>query len=507
MNKDNPAREKNDEAQDRGNLYNLQQQLGIEPQQEKDYFPADPYYDKYEEINDLQALSELVPDILEDGVKIGWRMTLPNDECWKSDERLLAYRFATACPAKQKLIRRQMELQKGNNEGTTEGHNVLALRAAAMAENDLEDEIGKEVEYVEHESNVKNQNSVHTINSRRNCDEKGMEKEDDIGDTRIKVVEDKANDTGDDEDSDVDEGEGYINEDEDEVAQVTSAECDEKSEAISDQNKLELERCLTQDLQEEEKIPERDFNDSEKIMQPKNDRPILNRPAAGSDMIMNETTAMSRRDIGGDFEIEESEGQREESAAPPTIVMMMSLSLPMFKPATGCTNASDFVVRCFIARLRSGITVVKHGRSRWCKSRLRILHVHPDGKSLSWRPAAGEPTSSKRPPKLNLSSCIEVRHGWTSDSLCTQYTGTAILRSKCEASNAHKSFSLIFPKRTVDITAKTADQCKVLMEGFSALCFRLQVANLSTMKKNEEDEKQSIPTSTATGTSFSNVEK
>ena len=42
MNKDYPAREKNDEAQDRGNLYNLQQQLGIEPQQEKDYFPADP---------------------------------------------------------------------------------------------------------------------------------------------------------------------------------------------------------------------------------------------------------------------------------------------------------------------------------------------------------------------------------------------------------------------------------------------------------------------------------
>lgn len=49
------------------------------------------------------------------------------------------------------------------------------------------------------------------------------------------------------------------------------------------------------------------------------------------------------------------------------------------------------------------------------------------------------------------------------------------------------------------------------MEGFSALCFRLQVANLSTMKSNEEEEKQSIPTSiptsTATGTSFSNVEK
>jgi hypothetical protein len=49
----------------------------------------------------------------------------------------------------------------------------------------------------------------------------------------------------------------------------------------------------------------------------------------------------------------------------------MPMFLPNFRPATGCTNASDFVVRCFVARLRAGITVVKHGRSRWCKSRLR----------------------------------------------------------------------------------------------------------------------------------------
>jgi len=64
------------------------------------------------------------------------------------------------------------------------------------------------------------------------------------------------------------------------------------------------------------------------------------------------------------------------------------------------------------------------------------------------------------------------------------FTGTPILRQKCEAANAHKSFALIFPKRTVDITAVTADQCKVLMEGFSALCFRLQMANLAG-KKNK----------------------
>ncbi len=158
----------------------------------------------------------------------------------------------------------------------------------------------------------------------------------------------------------------------------------------------------------------------------------------------------------------------------------MPMYLPTFRPATGCTNASDFIVRCFVARLRAGITVVKHGRSRWCKSRLRVLHVHSDGRSLSWRPAQGEPTSNRRPPKLDLSTCLEVRHAWSPDPLNPMFTGTPILRSKCEAANAFKSFALIFPRRTVDITAVTADQCKVLMEGFSALCFRLQVANMAS---------------------------
>lgn len=167
------------------------------------------------------------------------------------------------------------------------------------------------------------------------------------------------------------------------------------------------------------------------------------------------------------------------STATQTHEVRMPMFLPTFKPATGCTNASDFIVRCFVARLRSGITVVKHGRSRWCKSRLRILHIHPDGRSLSWKPAEGEPASSKRPPKLDLSTCLEVRHAWSPDPQNPMYTGTPLLRQKCEAANAHKSFALIFKPRTVDITAVTADQCKVLMEGFSALCFRLQVANLA----------------------------
>jgi hypothetical protein len=120
----------------------------------------------------------------------------------------------------------------------------------------------------------------------------------------------------------------------------------------------------------------------------------------------------------------------------------------------------------------------------------RVLHVHSDGRSLTWRPAEGEPTTNKRPPRLDLSTCLEVRHAWSPDPLNPMFTGTPILRSKCEASNAFKSFALIFPKRTVDITAVTADQCKVLMEGFSALCFRLHVANMTGRGGGQQQQQQ-----------------
>jgi hypothetical protein len=219
----------------------------------------------------------------------------------------------------------------------------------------------------------------------------------------------------------------------------------------------------------------------------------------------NESDPKSPAKVPKEF-VNMSSGQ-SISTATQTNEVRMPMYLPTFKPATGCTNASDFIVRCFIARLRSGITVVKHGRSRWCKSRLRVLHIHPDGRSLSWKPAEGEPNSTKRAPKLDLNTCLEVRHAWSPDPQNPMYTGTQVLRQKCEAANAHKSFALIFKHRTVDITAVTADQCKVLMEGFSALCFRLQLATIAARngKKGrampEEDGVSTTASATLTNTS------
>ncbi|GAX12028.1 hypothetical protein FisN_8Lh127 [Fistulifera solaris] len=145
-----------------------------------------------------------------------------------------------------------------------------------------------------------------------------------------------------------------------------------------------------------------------------------------------------------------------------------------FTPAEGCKLASDFIVRCFVARLRHGITIMKHNRNRWSKSQYRVLYLLPDGKSLTWKPLEGEKVKGKR-PILDLTKCIEVRHAWTKDPSRRKLTGTSVLRTHAKENMASKSLSLIFHKRTLDMSALSTDLCKVLLEGFSALCFRLKM--------------------------------
>jgi hypothetical protein len=152
--------------------------------------------------------------------------------------------------------------------------------------------------------------------------------------------------------------------------------------------------------------------------------------------------------------------------------------LPDFKPAAGCTTAADYILRPFCARMRKGLTVIKHNKSRWSKSSKRVLVIREDGKTLTWKPCEGDPIDSSKGkrPKLDLSKCREVRHAYEPDPESRIKTGTTTIRAKCtKEAVASKSFSLVFSKRTLDLTAASSDQCKLLMEGFSALCFRLQV--------------------------------
>ena len=160
------------------------------------------------------------------------------------------------------------------------------------------------------------------------------------------------------------------------------------------------------------------------------------------------------------------------------------LHLSTFKPAYGCISADDFLIRCFVARLRSGVTVFKHCRSKFTRwTRPCTLKIEDDGQSLIWVAATEsqstedkqKPRSSPRSKRLNLKDCQEVRMAMTPDPSKPGFTGSAVLREKCEAADAHKSFTLVFEHRTFDITSITADQCKMLVEGFSALCYHLHL--------------------------------
>jgi hypothetical protein len=198
-----------------------------------------------------------------------------------------------------------------------------------------------------------------------------------------------------------------------------------------------------------------------------------------------------------------------EKYEPPQTQMKTS-KLSKFTPAVGCTNASDFLVRCFAARLRAGVTVIKHNRSRWSKSHLRTLFLLSDG-TLSWRAAEGENLKGEnvkgekgKRPKLDLIRCVEVRHAWSRDPLTKKQTGTAVMRKRCKDGLASRSFALIFNKRTLDITALTTDQCKLLMEGFTALCFRLHLDRESDDSQPDLGDSRGADSSDWASTIFGN---
>lgn len=171
---------------------------------------------------------------------------------------------------------------------------------------------------------------------------------------------------------------------------------------------------------------------------------------------------------------------------------VLPLQLPTFKPAVGCISADTFLVRCFVARMRKGVTVTKHSRSKFQKaSREYILQLEPDNETLTWRPCSADVPSSHGSSHCNkrwhLADCQEVRISSTMDPENPAYLGTNILRNKCDTADAHKSFALIFPNRTLDFTSATADQCKMLTEGFSALCYQIHQRKAETRHHEVKD--------------------
>lgn len=198
--------------------------------------------------------------------------------------------------------------------------------------------------------------------------------------------------------------------------------------------------------------------------------------------------------------------------------------LPPFQPTRNITQVTSYEVRTFVARLRSGMVVLKHPRGRYSKSSYRILHTVDNGRTLSWTSLDPE-KGSRKFPRFGIGDVREIRHAWTEDvthvtsrrlgslrhnrfsgtSIKTKSTsnrsstpsllptsrshtsttpphpftspppyGTKILRKKCHPSESFLSFSLIYDDRTVDFTATSADQATVLLRGLNGLAFKLR---------------------------------
>lgn len=221
-----------------------------------------------------------------------------------------------------------------------------------------------------------------------------------------------------------------------------------------------------------------------------------NRPCSTTALNPKSKSPMSAQHYKN-FRGENDESDHSISTATMTIFsqeqVLPPLHLPTFKPAVGCILETDFLVRCFITRLRAGVTVMKHCRSRFRRtSHSIVLLLEDNGETLTWKPVDEDPSSDDpsqerssptqdvakacpRAKRLSLFTCREVRLATTPDAENPHYTGSAVLREKCNVGDAHKSFALVFGHRTLDITSTTEDQCKMLTEGFSALCYRLHV--------------------------------
>lgn len=250
---------------------------------------------------------------------------------------------------------------------------------------------------------------------------------------------------------------------------------EELSDIPSRERNAHLEQNLQQPKYELEQLPEHEVNDSgydSENQYRRSSKEAQPRSMASMEFINMATLSNAKEALG--------------------------LFLPNFVPASGCTNASDFIVRCFVARMKLGMLVTKHNRNRFVNSHERVLFIRPDKFHLTWVPNEDEiPISrdsirsitgrskARKISIMDLSKCTEVRHAWGKDPRHPKYTGTATLRAKCKENRVKQSFSLIFPERTLDFTTGSYDQCKLLMDGFSALCFRLQMAKLEAMNTSK----------------------
>lgn len=145
-------------------------------------------------------------------------------------------------------------------------------------------------------------------------------------------------------------------------------------------------------------------------------------------------------------------------------------------PPTGVTVDRALMLSQFVESLQKGVLLVKHGRQGDPHPR-RIL-LDATGSVLSWvRPNGRAPKAAKKlgQGRFLVKDIVEVRSGWEIDpnppegSTRGALAGTSVLRRSCRWEDAPLAFSIIFPRRTLDLQCHSRLECKYLIHCFREL--------------------------------------
>jgi len=161
-----------------------------------------------------------------------------------------------------------------------------------------------------------------------------------------------------------------------------------------------------------------------------------------------------------------------------------SSNIPSFNKTTDTLSNEDntYLLHAFTTRLRGGFLVVKYPNFRFQRPGVRKLVSFDGGRTIHLiasyvvdQEDEQQTQTQTQPPQkgrkaFKLTDVVEIRHAWTPDSSKPSLTATKTMRRSCHYLNGHKSFSFIMRGgATINVTAKTADQAKLLMLNLSIL--------------------------------------
>ena len=139
---------------------------------------------------------------------------------------------------------------------------------------------------------------------------------------------------------------------------------------------------------------------------------------------------------------------------------------------SGNITDPQLMMEKFKASMKQGRRLLKHGRQG--DPHYRIILIDTDEEHITWRKENGNPTRKNPNIKMKLSDIKEIRWGAEPDTdklfVGEGLAGTQILRDSCGWEFAPMAFSIIWPKRSLNLQCTSREEC-----GYMIRCLRILV--------------------------------